>query len=343
MWRLATTALSFIIGNLSDLIVMWQKLETINSQLIETRKTIRERDRILDLMASIDTELIQRRKELSILVTRLKHEKQDVKELEGLSLAALYFKILGNYQGKLEKEAQEYLEAKLLVEQCKLTIASKENYQQELESQLTALARCDEHYAQLQKIQDEILLNLEHQSRHNLQKLIENIAQKQALAEEIAEAIEVGNVVNEKLNEIVKIISEGKDIRGGWSRHFSIDPINKAVIASLALQPKLDRFQKELADIAAQFWPEPSLKTPTDFDVSMTMYILSDRVLGMRYTDQNKIRMWLYHLKTLHNGIQSKITTLQSKFEQVVLEIAQLTEEKDCLVKEMTRDYAVQS
>lgn len=305
---------------------MWQELETINSQLIEARKTIRERDRILDLMASIDVELVQRRKDLSILVTRLKYEKQDVKELEGLSLAALYFKILGNHQEKLKKEAQEYLEAKLLVEQCKLTIASKENFQQELEAQLTALARCDEHYTQLQKIQDDVLLDLEHQSRHDLQKLIENIAQKQALAEEITEAIEAGNVVNEKLNEIVKIISEGKDIRGGWSRHFSIDPISKAVTASLALQPELDRFQEELIDITAQFWPEPSLKTPADLEVSMTMYILSDRLLGMRYTDQNKIRMWLYHLKTLHNKIQSKTSSLQSKFEQVVSETTRLNE-----------------
>ncbi len=322
---------------------MWQELEAINSQLIEARKTIRERDRILDLMAFIDNELIQKRKDLSILVTKLKYEKQDVKELETLSLAALYFKILGVHQDKLEQEVQEYLEAKLNVEQCKLTIASKENYQKELEAQLIALAKCDDQYTQLHQIQDEILLNIDHHKQHDLQKVIDRISQKQALAEEVNEAIEAGNVVNIKLNEIIKIISEGKDLTGGWSKHFSLDPISKAVTESMALQPKLDRFQEELADITAQFWPAPSLKTPTNFSVNTTMYILSDRLLGMKYKDPDKIKMWLYHLKSLQNKIQLKIAALQSKLEQIAFESTQLNEEKDRLIEGMTQDFAVRS
>jgi hypothetical protein len=322
---------------------MWQELEAINSQLIEARKTIRERDRILDLMAFIDNELIQKRKDLSILVTKLKYEKQDVKELETLSLAALYFKILGVHQDKLEQEVQEYLEAKLNVEQCKLTIASKENYQKELEAQLIALAKCDDQYTQLHQIQDEILLNIDHHKQHDLQKVIAQISQKQALAEEVNEAIEAGNVVNKKLNEIIKIINKGKDLTGGWSKLYSFDPIGEAVASSLILQPKLDRFQEELADITAQFWPKPSLRTPTDLRVNTILYTFTDSLMGMKYTEQNKIKIWLNHLKSLQNKIQIKITALQSKFEQVTFETTQLNEEKDRLIERMTQDFAVHS
>ncbi len=99
---------------------MRDQFEVLNAQIIEARKTIQERDRILSLMAAIDRRLAEKRRELSLLVTQLKYEKQDMVVLEGLSLESLFYTLLGRKEEQLEKETAEYLELKMATEKCRL-------------------------------------------------------------------------------------------------------------------------------------------------------------------------------------------------------------------------------
>jgi len=83
-----------------------EEFEELDGQLIATRKLIREQERLLNMMASMDVQLREARKQLSPLVTRLKYEKADVQVLESLSLEAAFFALLGRREQQLEKEVR---------------------------------------------------------------------------------------------------------------------------------------------------------------------------------------------------------------------------------------------
>ncbi len=79
-----------------------KQFEQLNSQLIEAHKMLRERDRTLSLMATIDRQLSEQQRALSLLVTELKHKRRAVTVLEGMSFEALYYTLLGCREKQLE-------------------------------------------------------------------------------------------------------------------------------------------------------------------------------------------------------------------------------------------------
>lgn len=167
---------------------MYGQFEALNAQLIEAQKTIQERDRILSLMAAIDRQLWQKRRELSLLVTQLKYEKQDVMNLEGWSPQALFYALMGCKEEQLEKETAEYLNLKMAAEKCHLTIASLKNQLHQFEAELVVLADCEDEYDLAKQNQIQLLIDLGQSKSVFLAGLWNSLIAKQAQQQRFSQA-----------------------------------------------------------------------------------------------------------------------------------------------------------
>ncbi len=210
------------------------QFERLNAQLIKARKTVQERDRILSLMAAIDCQLSERQRELSLLVTQLKYEKQDVAALEGMSLQAAYFSLLGRKDERLAKEVAEYLEMKTAVSKCRLTMASLESQLQNFEADLVVLADCDDEYEAVKQEKLAFLTSLGNADSQHLSELNDKLAASRTAYQQLKDALDAGR-------EAVTIIAE-----------IGSASANKVAELIPILQESLDDYQNKLKVISYQ-------------------------------------------------------------------------------------------
>lgn len=315
---------------------MREQFEELNAQLIEARKTVRERDRILSLMADIDRQLSERRRELSLLVTQLKYEKQDVEALEGMSLAALYYILLGSKEERLAKETAEYLDLKMATEKCRLTIASLEAQLQSFEAELTVLADCDDEHESIKQKRIEFLISLGNEDGEYLAELNTKIAV--TTQQQLQDVIEAGN-------HALKIIAEIE----------SSSPNRSAQLVS-ALQRSLDDYQNKLKAIAYQhsfglqaqksvnnesshLSVGPLVRPGSGLVVAGLMLWaasgidISDFVLlPFSHPDLSD---WLLHIKNLRSQIVKKMAILDDRLAWLQEEADRIQDKMDELIAEM--------
>ena len=251
-WRLHTFLMA---------LSLQEQFETINGRLIETRKAIEERDRILSLLDTIDRQLAETIEERDFLLNMAQQEKADVDALEGLSITAVFAKLRGNHEDKLEKEVAEYLEIKMGLEAREIALQSLQNNHQELEMMLVALADCDEEHAQAKLEQKQFLIEHHQVNPKKLEALPNLIASKYRYLNELKEAREVAYQANEKLQALIQLISESR-IQGSNKRSFakaeyltagSYTGKGRILIQAAKIEPDLKLLQLELEDIDLPF------------------------------------------------------------------------------------------
>ena len=298
---------------------MYRQFEALNAQLIEARKTVQERERILSLMAAIDRQLAGRRRELSLLVTQLKYEKQDVIALEGLSLQALFYALIGCKEEQLEKETAEYINLKMAAEKCRLTIANLENQLQQFEAELVVFADCDDEYALLKQQRIQLLISLDNFDSKLLTVLTKALAAKQAQQYSYARAYRLGQETVSQIDELLVISPE------------------RAIASAHSLQPLLDHFQAMLRAISYQFTPSPQANLPF-LHVPTTLPKTGIFWLDLLLYDaepERKLNQWTRQLQKLQKQIKTKVDVLEARLTYINEEVMQKQEEINELVDQL--------
>lgn len=111
--------------------------------MLEAKKAVRERDRILAFMASLDESLAKERLTLADLTTQLDQAKAQVEQLEGLTWTAVWQKLTGSHEEELSEEAETYAAFKIAHEASEIKIQSIRDSLQEFAAALVDLAECD--------------------------------------------------------------------------------------------------------------------------------------------------------------------------------------------------------
>ena len=297
-----------------------RKFEEINLQLAEASKAMLERERILDLMDSIDKQLADEREVLPMLITRRNQERKDVEELEGISIKSLFATILQNRDERLEQEVEEYVEAKLIVANTQLRIEHLEAYLLELEDQLVELASSDESYAALKQEQVALLRKLDKPEVDYLQELLEALPRKKMSQKMLQKAYVLGHEVLAKLNEVINILEQGRDFFGNWGVTYKItkryDPVGESIELSLEIQQKLERFYQALRGISLPFLYSSGMETPEGANLRGAMVMYTKVGTTSKLTDldaQPRIRAWLSHLKHLQMKVKKKVERLEGE------------------------------
>ena len=228
----------------------------LNSQLSEARQAQRARDKLRADLWRAQDDLKKEQARLAELQAISDREDQDVHRLEGLSMTALFYTVLGSKDEQLQKERQQYLSAHLKSLQSQHAV---EVLEQDVEHMKHELARFGEVDARLQALlekKESLLAQAGDVKERRLAELSEQLGEMQSQLREVAEAIAAGQVARRALDQVLQDLQSAQgwgvwDLLGGGLlaaavKHGRIDDARQA---AYEVQEALRRFQRELADV----------------------------------------------------------------------------------------------
>lgn len=204
--------------------------------------------------------LYGQQKELSVKVEDLKksmlEEQNDVERLEGHSLTAFFYAVIGKMDEKLDKEHKEAYAAAVKYEVTASELTAVENDIQRIEKELSQMCGCEQKYERILKEKAEAIKSV---GSHDAEKIFRTEKQTSCLEiqiNEIHEALIAGENALDTTNSIIKCLDKAEnwgtwDLLGGGmisdiQKHSYLDEAQNEVEQ---LQIQLRRFKTELTDI----------------------------------------------------------------------------------------------
>ena len=226
-----------------------------NEMLLKGMERIRAKRKFEAMLAEAERLLEEAQRNCSLHKQRLGSERADVDNLEGISLAALFYAILGTKEERLKKERQEYLAAKLKHKEAVEAVMDGHRELARLQQELAPLQNADAEYQWLVEEKHRLLLELRDQRAEALLGFAERLADLASRQQELQEAIQAGKAARHSL-ERVRTELESAESWGTWdmlggglfatmAKHSIIDDAREHAHVSQRL---LHRFQEELAE-----------------------------------------------------------------------------------------------
>ena len=248
-------------------------------------------------------------------------EQEDVERLEGGSLAAFFYSVVGKMDEKLDKERQEAYMASVKFDAAVRQLETVEYEIEKSEKELEELQGCEERYEQLLKEKLEILKSATDSVAAEILQLEESILHINNQKREIEEAVSAGD----QALKVAKDVQSSLKSADGWS---TFDMLGGGWIASMAkhehldeaqhkvelLQIKLRKFRTELDDV----------KISADMKVSIDGFTrFADFFFDGLFMD------WMVADQISQSQKQVALTTLQIEEAIERLEKLQAKAEKD--------------
>ena len=301
------------------------EFERINQEIIETEKALRERDKVLEIMASIDEQLLVEKRRLPKLLAEKHYKNYDVRELEEFTFKSIYHALRRNRDEELESEAQALLQAKIDVETCQTKIFSLENNLVELEITLVELAENDEQLAALEQERVLLISQIEDPKAKFLKIVSEELTTKELTFQGTERACVIGKQVLKELNLVIEIVK-----KPFLESNFLFDA---AIQGSTELEPILVQFDQAVETISQKLWTYSEMKTPQFKEMD---FILGHFFYDFANPKENKrlAREWLSHLQQLQKRVWSKVEVLEIELVTLGRRIEQLRTEKQQMLDE---------
>lgn len=216
-----------------------------------------ERKRQLEAMLK---DLRTQRQELTARVSELEkvklEEQADVDRLEGHSLAAFFYGVIGKMDEKLTQERQEAYAARVKYDAATRELSAVEEDLGRKEAEYRRLEGCEERYAKVLREKRELLKAAGGETAEAILALEERLAALRSQQKELSEAVSAGQCALATANEILNSLDSAHgwatwDMLGGGlvadlAKHSHLDSAQAAVER---LQVELRRFKTELADV----------------------------------------------------------------------------------------------
>ena len=183
-------------------------------------------------------------------------EEEDVERLEGGSLAAFFYEVIGKMDEKLDQERQEAYAASVkydaAVRELEVTVYEIQKNEKELEG----LQNCEVEYAKLLKEKAEAIKSIAGAEAEEILRTEEKLLFVESQMKEIREAIEAGT----RCYNVAEAVRSELDSANGWatwdmlggglfSNIMKHDHLDSAQQKVNQLQLQLRRFKTELADV----------------------------------------------------------------------------------------------
>lgn len=304
-------------------------------QLLEKRAL---RDKLRKRIQRSDERGRERMGALVKLKETLDAENDDVRKLEGFSLASIYHTILSSKTEQLAKEREEVFQAKLAYDSCFAELAKlrceKGEHREALKA-LEGLVDMDEAFSALMQRKEAWLREQSGPVTKKLIELDERIAAARSERREILEAGTAGELVFERLDEMLKSMETARgygiwDLMGGGFlatglKHSKLD---EASDYAAEAQGDLYNFQAELADLQIDAEFQVEIVEFNRFADYLLDGFIFDSIVNSKIqaclTGALKTQRQVHHLlETLtkrRKVIEAQLVTLQADRERCVAE-----------------------
>lgn len=230
--------------------------EDINRELRECKENILLKERLEKKLATLKSDYNSKNEMLTKLKDRLDKEFKDVERLNKLSIANLISTILNNKEEKLEKEEQEYLEAKLKYDEHKITVEALKNDISSITSRINSIDDYKDRYDELINKKAEMLKGMDRDKSEEIKSL------EESLNELMREGIEVQEAINECINCEYAVNSALKNLKdasglatwdmiggGGFVSMMKHSSVRDAKKSLEQLGYSVNKLDKELRDV----------------------------------------------------------------------------------------------
>ena len=293
--------------------ILKKRLEAKLQEYYAQRETLRERVRALEKI-KLD-------------------EQQDVDRLEGHSLAAFFYGVIGRMDEKLDKEREEAYAASVKYDAAARELSAVEEDIRRSEAELSQLRGCEQQYADLLRAKTEAVKSSGMPEAAAILETERRIAGLESRKKEIREAVAAGRTA---LNTVGRILSELNSAEG-WG---TWDMIGGGLLTDLAkhshldsaqnqiaqLQEELRRFKTELADVTIH----------ADLQVSIDGFLrFADYFFDNLFTDwmvMDKIGKSKAQIQDTKQQIESVLSRLDAMLTAAEQEQAEEAEKRDRLV-----------
>lgn len=290
------------------------------------------------LRAVLD-ELFDRKRELSDKVFNLKmqmlHEQTDVDRLEGRSLYAFFYNVIGKKDEMLTKERAEAYEARVKYDAAMAEQQAVSDDIERFNSELESIKNCENEYRAALKEKAEKIKAAGIADSEKIIKLEQNINSARAILKEIDEAVSAGKRAKDIAESILESLDKAKnwstyDLLGGngiishTMKHEHLDTAQSNVER---LQVALRKFKTELTDVKITFDSQVNIDGFLKFadyffdglfvDLSVRSRITDSQQQVMSTMDQ--IKRVLYKLDSMKRDTECKLTEMKEKYDELII------------------------
>lgn len=290
-----------------------KRLEAKLQEYYAQRETLRERVRALEKI-KLD-------------------EQQDVDRLEGHSLAAFFYGVIGRMDEKLDKEREEAYAARVKYDAAARELSAVEEDIRRSEAELSQLRGCEQQYADLLCAKTEAVKSSGMPEAAAILEAERRIAGLESRKKEIREAVAAGRTA---LNTVGRILSELNSAEG-WG---TWDMIGGGLLTDLAKHSHLDSAQNQIAQLQEElrrFKTElTDVTIHADLQVSIDGFLrFADYFFDNLFTDwmvMDKIGKSKAQIQDTKQQIESVLSRLDAMLTAAEQEQAEEAEKRDRLV-----------
>lgn len=311
-------------------------LKELNEQLQAVRGRRREQERLGREREGAQREQEELAERLRALDAELQKEEQDVKRLQGLSMTALFYSMLGSKEQQAQKERQEALAARLKRDACDESLEQVTQTLATIDQQLAALGDVTGELAAVMRKKEEALSQTGSPAAKRLLGFSEALADTRADLKELKEAIHTGKAAEAALTQVIEPLQSAQNwgtwdlLGGGWVsssiKHGRIDDARAHVGRAQSL---LNRFKRELQDVEIDDRPQMDVDVG-DFDRFVDAFfdnIITDWIV------QSKISNSLESARRARRQVGAILETLQDQQEPLERTMSELEQERRSLIE----------
>ena len=305
-----------------------EKLQQLQEQMARSKQ-----------LEAMIKELRNQRDSLTAQVRELEsiklEEQADVDRLEGRSLAAFFYNVIGKMDEQLDKESQEAYAARVKYDAAARELEGVEADLRRYESELSALRGCEHRYDEVLKEKADAIKAAGGSNGEEILKLEERNAFLESQKKELQEAISAGNAALSTTQQVLSSLDSAEgwgtwDLFGGGlvadlAKHSHLDEAQGAVEQ---LQSQLRRFKTELADVTIQ----ADMQVNVDGFLRFADYFFDGLFADWAVLD--KINQSQSQVQNTKSQIASVLSRLDSMMRTLEQEQVQIKSKLDTLVRD---------
>ncbi|HWP51393.1 MAG TPA: hypothetical protein VN626_06825 [Clostridia bacterium] len=285
-------------------------------------------------------ELYIQREQLATKVDALKKckldEQADVDRLEGHSLAAFFYGVIGKMDEKIDKEREEAYAASVKYDVAARELSAVDDDIRRGEAEISRLRGCEQQYEQLLKDKLEAIKSSGSQETMVIFRAEEHLSYLESQMKELQEALHAGKAALETTDGILSSLNSAEgwgtwDLLGGglFSDMAKHSHLNDAQQEVEYLQVQLRRFKTELTDVTIH----------ADMQVSIDGFLhFADYFFDGLFAD--------WAVLDRINQSQTQVQNTKSQIERVINRLSAMSDSTDQALKSeraSLRDLIVKS
>ncbi len=263
-------------------------------------------------------------------------EQADVDRLEGHSLAAFFYQVIGKMDEKLDKERQEAYAARVKYDAALHDLSSVDADLEQVQNRLAQLSDCERRYQEALSEKIKSIKTSAHPAAQQVAESEHRIAALKAQKRELEEAIDAGKIALHTVNEVLETLDNAE----GWS---TWDVVGGGLVADIAKYEELDEAQKQIEQLQVEL---RRFKTElADVEITADIQVTVDSFL--KFADfffDGLLADWavLDHI----NQAQSRVKNTKEQIKRVLALLEKMCQDVDVQIadeKKMQEQLAVET